>query len=61
MNRDIFDEPPAITGRYIQSSGAVAGWTLVDIAACAAVLASVLPLRRGRLRCGVVAPIWRLR
>ena len=60
MNRDIVDEPPAITRRYIQSSGAVAGWTLVDIAACATVLASGLPLRRGCPRCGVVAPIGRL-
>ena len=57
MNRNIFDEPPAITGRYIQSSGAMATWTLVDIAACATVLTLGLPLRRGCPRCGVVAPI----
>ena len=37
-------------------NGAMAGWTVVDIAACAAVLASGLPLRRGCPRCGVAAP-----
>jgi hypothetical protein len=41
-------------------NGAMAGWTVVDIAACATVLASGLPLHRGCPRCGVVAPIWRL-
>jgi len=38
----------------------VAGWTVLDIAACATVLASGLPLHRGCPRCGVVAPIGRL-